>query len=239
MPAGWSRNHKDIAQRAFTEALGAHLPAWLGDLPPIVEQLPTDLPRVATSDRQVDRLFRTADDWLLDLEIESGHDAALDRFLQYATELWLRYHQRQRTLVLHLGPPEPLTEHVDGGWLQFGVRREYVGARDAVATGARLRAQRAAPTPAWTGPDVLDVGFWPHMAGWDVPFADRVRQAAEMPAALPPKWAPAALAGVLGTAPAAVARAVIDSLREVRGVRSGLDVLVAEAEAEGEVRGGA
>ena len=233
-----ARKHPDPAQRGFTAALGAYLPAWPGDRPPIGEPLPTDLPRVATSDRQVDRRFRTAADWLLDLD-ESGHDASLDRCLQYATELWLRYRRRQRTRVLHLGPPVPPAEPIDGGWHGFGVRREFVGARDGVATGARLQAKRAAPTPAWTGPDVLDVGFWPHMAGWDVPFADRVRQAAEMPAALPPKWAPAALAGVLGTAPAAVARAVIDSLREVRGVRSGLDVLVEEAEAEGEVRGGA
>ena len=199
-----------MAQRAFTEALPAHLSAWLGDLPPIVGALPADLPTVEASDRQADRVFVTADEWIWDLEIESGHDDALDRVLVDATRLWVRHHRPLRTLVLHLGLPTVRADRVNGGFLQYGLRWEYVGARDAVATGARLQAKRAAPTPDGTGPDVLDVGCWPHMAGWGVPLEERVRQAAEMALALPADWAAPALACVLGTAPADVAAAVLD-----------------------------
>ncbi len=240
MPSGWPHNHKDIAQRVFTEALREHLPTWLGGLPPIVGSLPADLPMVDTSDRHADRVFITSDGWILDLELESSDDGSLDRFLMYATRLWVQHHRPLRTLVLQLGPPVTRGDRVDGGALQFGLRREYVGARDARATGARLQAKRAARDPGWTGADVLDVGFWPHMAGWDVAVEHRVRQAAEMALALPAKWAAAALACVLGMAPAAVAVAVLESLKEVRGMRSVLDVLVEEAEAaeaRGESRG--
>ena len=237
----WSRMHKDIAQRQVTDALAAHFSAWYGQgLPAIAEVLPTDLPAVHVTDRRVDRLFRLVDGSLLDLEFQTAADPVVDRFLDYAVDLWHRYHSPLQTVVLHLGPPPapPLPSRIEGGWLQFQLERTFVGARDGAATWQRLQAKQASgPAADWTGVDVLDVALLPYMRDPAATAAARVGRAIQVAAAMPSPWAEAAVACVVGMAPAELAVLVLKWLQEVRSVRSVLDVVVEEAEQRGEARG--
>lgn len=236
----WSRMHKDVAQRHVTEALAAHFSEWYGeDLPAIAEVLPTDLPAIHVTDRRVDRLFRLVDDSLLDLEFQTSAEPTVDRFLDYAVDLWHRYHSPLRTVVLHLGPPPPAPppSRIEGGWLQFRLERAFFGARDGEATWQRLAAKKLAGLAAdWTGVDVLDAALLPYMRDPATTAAARMERAIQVAAAMPPTWSAAAVSCVLGMAPAELAATVLDWMQEVRSVRSVLDLLIEEAEARGEAR---
>src|SRR5690348_256582 len=85
--------HFDVVFKLEARPLVAALPRHLGlHLPPVVEQLATDLPRVDVHIEYMDALFRLQDGSLLHLEFQTTRRRQdLARFLLYDAQLAVKY----------------------------------------------------------------------------------------------------------------------------------------------------
>ena len=121
------RQAKDIIQRVLVRALRDAVVAWHGiDVPPIIEEVSPDLATITVRQMTADAVFRTEDGALLHMEFQSQPVETLERFMDYAMALTMRYHAVLRTVVVYLCPAARAATVLDLGALRFH-RRERLG----------------------------------------------------------------------------------------------------------------
>jgi hypothetical protein len=141
---------KDILQKRTYGILGnGVIRRFRLNLPPIVAQLPTDLPVLEVRAQYADRLFQLADDSLLDLEMQS--DFAAEDVLRFGDYSWtgFRQHRKKVHTVVIYGPAvtvEP-PDVVDAGGHTFRLTNILLAREDGDATLARLREKVAHGEP--------------------------------------------------------------------------------------------
>lgn len=136
---------------------------WHGiDSPPIVQVLPSNVPRVVAHEAVVDSVFLADDGHLVHLEFQSTPEPDLYRFLGYASALATTHRAPVQVVVVYLTGRPPATVVLDARSIRFSVESVLIGARDGVAVEERLHRLLDSGS-AWNGADLLDLAYWPFM----------------------------------------------------------------------------
>lgn len=205
----------DVIFKQEARLLVAALPGHFGlSLPPIVEQLATDLPRVDIHIEYMDALFRLADGSLLHIEFQTTQRRRdLARFALYVAELINRYRtEKIYTLVIYGAGIDSAPDHLDRGSLVYTVRNVFLGTRDGAAVLRHLQA-RLASTGTIDEDDRLDMVFLPLMRH-DRPMVDVLTDAVEVIRRLPEPVQRQTFAGMLGIGYRSLTGTDLDSLVE-------------------------
>src|SRR5437868_3419639 len=180
-----ARQSADIVLKLIAAALGGDLFARFDvPLPPIVEALPTELPRLEVRTQQTDQLFRLADESILHLEFQTTlRRGDLLRFADYSLDVCQRYEQPVWTVVLYGAGIHSAPDTWQSGSQNFRVQNVLVGQEDGDAVLRRLHAKAARGEPC-TASDRVDLIFSPLMRQ-SRPVPDVLREAAPLTQRLP------------------------------------------------------
>lgn len=217
----------DVIFKQEARLLVAALPRHFGlSLPPVVEQLATDLPRVDIHIEYLDVLFRLADGSLLHIEFQTTQRRRdLARFALYVAELINRHtSEKIYTVVIYGAGIESAPDRLDRGSLVYTVRNIYLGSRDGSAVLRHLQA-RLASTGSLDEDERLDVVFLPLMRH-DRPLVDVLGDAVDVIRQLPEPVQRQTFAGMLGIGYRSLTGTDLDSLVEkLMGTPTGLRLL--------------
>ncbi|MDA8200220.1 MAG: hypothetical protein M0Z54_12500 [Thermaerobacter sp.] len=114
-----NRHAKNIAQKELVRVLADAALEWYGiDSSPIVQGLPSNVPRVAAHEAVVDSVFLADDGHLVHLEFQSTPEPDRYRFLGYASALATTHRAPVQVVVYLTGrtPPPRCSTHAVSGF---------------------------------------------------------------------------------------------------------------------------
>jgi hypothetical protein len=230
-----AREAKDILRRKKLSVVGNGLIERFGlDLPPIVGQLPSDLPVLEVRAQQADLLHLLADDSLLDTECQSSYAYEdLLRFGDYSWSAFRQHNKRTRTLVLY-GPAvtvEPPTE-VDAGGHVFRLTQVLLSKQDGDAALARLERKVARGEPL-DAVDRVDLALMAHRR----PLEEVVAEVLPVVRALPASEQAEMVGTIIGLGYTGREESVAMALLEAFKMANALEELIAEGIVQGRQEG--
>lgn len=200
MMAGYrlSRHSIDIIFKREAMRIVAALPYHLGiDLPPVVAQLPTEIPQVDVHMEEMDVVFQLADDSILHLEFQTtSRNGDLIRFLLYDAQLYARYKQRISTVIIYGAGINAATTEIQAGALTYQVRAIFLGQQNGEERLIALREQlaRNGSLPAEAQVDLIFVPLMRHAR----PTVEIMHDAVDVARGLPAHEQQSILAALLG-----------------------------------------
>jgi hypothetical protein len=232
-----ARQSADIVLKLIAAALGGDLFARFGvPLPPIVDALPTELPRLEVRTQHTDQLFRLADDSILHLEFQTTlRPGELVRFAAYNLAVGQQYEQPVWTVVLYGAGIRGAPDTWQSGSLTFRVQNILVGQEDGDAVLQRLREKAARGEP-FTPTDRVDLILSPLMRQ-SRPVQDVLREVAPLTQRLPAAQQEPTVGALLGLAYHYVDEDVVRAILEELSMANPLQELIDERVARGELEG--